>query len=270
MSMGAKLLVIEDNRVNLELMQYALQSFGYQTLTAADGASGLALARRELPDLILCDVQMPGVDGFAVVRAAKDDPQLRGIPMLAVTAYAMVGDRERLIAAGFDGYIAKPIDPLTLAESINAFLPAALQPRSDSVQPGARPASAPEQVAKATTILVLDDSPVNLLLKRALLEPHGYTVLTASSMASALALARSTLPDLIISDVGMPEGDGFEVIQAVKGDPRLRDVPFIFVSATYWDAASRERGLSLGAVRYLTRPMEPQLLLAEIRACLKR
>ena len=265
--MTVRCLIIEDNPVNLELMNVVLQAYGFETLSATGGAAGIELARSEQPDLILCNVQMPGIDGFDVVRALEQDARLRAIPVLALTAYAMVGDRERLLAAGFDGYIAKPIDTTTIAATIHAFLPDPMRRCSPLVEP--TPAAAPVTPSTgAATILVLDDTPANLELKHALLEPHGYTVLTASTLAQALALARCTQLDLIISDVGMRDGNGFDAILAVKADPQLRDVPFMFLSSTHWDEESRVRGLSLGAVRYLERPLAPELLLAEIRACL--
>src|ERR1041385_1917632 len=102
-----RILVIEDNAANLELMTYLLRAYQYETFSATDGAAGVALARLEHPDVIVCDVQMPRMDGFEVVRALKADRATRAIPVIAVTALAMVGDRERVIGAGFDGYIGK-------------------------------------------------------------------------------------------------------------------------------------------------------------------
>lgn len=133
------ILVIEDNATNLELMTYLLQAFGHTPLSAGDGETGLEIARREIPDLIICDVQMPGIDGYEVARRLKSDPALRAIPLVAVTALAMVGDRDKVLAAGFDGYIAKPIDPETFVRQAEAFL-----------QPGQRAASQPEPLASAT------------------------------------------------------------------------------------------------------------------------
>jgi len=118
----ARILAIEDNPTNLELMAYLLRAFGYEVLEATDGEVGLAVARRERPDLIICDVQMPGVDGYEVARQLKSDPTLRMIPLLAITALAMVGDRDKVLAAGFDGYIAKPLTPQTFVQQVAAFL----------------------------------------------------------------------------------------------------------------------------------------------------
>lgn len=264
--MSARILIVEDNAMNRELMDYLLRAFGFETLKAADGAVGLEIARRERPDLVLCDIQMPVLDGPAFAREAKGDPALCGIPLVAVTAFAMVGDRERTLAQGFDGYIAKPIEPLAFIQAVNEALPQALRATGAPQPPPAGPRAAPGNV----TVLVLDDSPFNLELKRDLLQPHGYVVVTADTPSQALRLAREHQPALILSDVGMSEGSGFDFIRAVKADPQLRDIPFIFLSSTHWNEASRTLGLQLGAFRYLLRPLEPAVLLTEIEACLPK
>jgi two-component system cell cycle response regulator len=264
--MSARVLIVEDNAINRELMDYLLRAFGFETMKAADGAVGLEIARRERPDLILCDIQMPVLDGPAFARAAKADPVLRDIPLVAVTAFAMVGDRDRVLSYGFDGYIAKPLEPLVFIQAVNAALPATLRANGAAQSPTAYTSLPPSGM----TVLVLDDSQMNLQLKRDLLQPHGYTVVTTDTPTQALRLAREHRPALIISDVGMSEGSGFDFIRDVKADPQLRDIPFIFLSSTHWNEASRTLGLQLGAFRYLLRPLEPQVLLAEIEACLPR
>ena len=128
--MPAHILIIEDNPDNLELMQYLLETSGYQVMTAADGEAGIRMAESELPDLILCDVQMPNGDGYQVVRHLRKDARFLNVPVVAVTALAMVGDRERTLAAGFDGYLSKPIEPEIFVGQVEAFLPAEL--RGDS------------------------------------------------------------------------------------------------------------------------------------------
>lgn len=119
----ARILLIEDNEANLELMTYLLTAFGYTPLVAHDGEEGLERARRERPEAIVCDVQLPGIDGFGVAASLAADPVLRDVPLIAVTALAMVGDRDRVLAAGFDGYIDKPIVPERFVAQIEAFLP---------------------------------------------------------------------------------------------------------------------------------------------------
>ena len=122
--MGSRILVIEDNPANLELMTYLLNAFGHSTLVAHDGQEGVEAALRTLPDLIICDLELPGLDGYGVARRLKREPSLRGVPLIAVTASAMVGDREKVIAAGFDAYMSKPITPETFVAEVEAFLPA--------------------------------------------------------------------------------------------------------------------------------------------------
>ena len=118
----ARILVVEDNPTNLDLIVYLLQAFRHTIYTARSGEEGLTVAQREAPDLILLDVQMPVMDGFEVVVRLKAHPKLRAIPVVAVTALAMVGDRERVLAAGFDGYIAKPIDPESFLRQMQALM----------------------------------------------------------------------------------------------------------------------------------------------------
>src|SRR5438034_6842999 len=264
--MSALILIVEDNPANLELMTYLLKAFGHFLLTAHDGEQGVAIARREKPDLIVCDIQLPGIDGYAVARKIKAEKALPAIPLVAVTALAMVGDRDKVLASGFDGYISKPIDPETFVSHVEAFLRP--DQRSKRAAPAATTPAALPAKTKHITILAVDDQPVNLSLKRSILEPLGYVVLTANGMAQALDLARQTPPDLIVSDVNMADGNGFDFIKAVKADPRLKQVPFVFVTSTYCNEASRAKGLALGAERFLFRPLEPQALLAELEACL--
>ncbi|MCW7542148.1 response regulator, partial [Aquabacterium sp. A7-Y] len=109
--MTTRVLIVEDNPMNRELMDYLLRAHGFETLSAVNGEVGLDIARRERPQLVLCDIQMPGMDGLEFARRFKQDEVLHGIPLIAVTAYAMVGDRSRILSMGFDGYITKPIDP---------------------------------------------------------------------------------------------------------------------------------------------------------------
>lgn len=120
--MKDRILIIEDNPANLELMQYLLEAFGYSPVTAIDGAQGLEAARAEPPDLIVCDIQMPVFDGYEVLRQLRADPELADIPILAVTALAMVGDRDKILAAGFNGYISKPIVPESFVEQLKPHL----------------------------------------------------------------------------------------------------------------------------------------------------
>jgi two-component system cell cycle response regulator len=119
---GARILVIEDNAANLELMTYLLEAFGHHTVRARDGQQGVDAAMQAPPDLILCDLALPVLDGFGVARRLKSDARLASIPLIAVTASAMVGDRDKVLATGFDGYISKPITPESFASEVESYL----------------------------------------------------------------------------------------------------------------------------------------------------
>lgn len=123
--------MIEDNSANIELVDYLLRAYGYVSLLATNGEDGVRIAVLQQPDLILLDIRMPGMNGYEVAAAIREQPSLEHTRIVAVTASAMVGDRERIAAAGFDGYIQKPIDPETFVGRIERFL-ADRSPRRDA------------------------------------------------------------------------------------------------------------------------------------------
>lgn len=120
--MKARILLIEDNPQNRYLAKFLLEQRGHEVLEAETGPRGLEMAAECSPDLILLDIQLPGMDGHAVARTLKSDSRLKSIPVVAVTSYAMVGDREKCLEAGAEGYIEKPIDPETFPAAVESFL----------------------------------------------------------------------------------------------------------------------------------------------------
>jgi two-component system cell cycle response regulator len=189
--------------------------------------------------------------------------------MIAVTAYAMVGDRDKVIAAGFDAYISKPIQAETFAKQMEALLSpdkrskGTPQSHEMTVAP-----SSPSQTKRAV-ILVVDDSQINLSLICGALEPSGYRVVAVDSVDVAMHEAHRNTFDLILSDLHMPENSGFEFLRRVKNDPNLQFVPFIlFTASTDPGNGQRECALALGAATFLYRPIEPSRLLLEIEECL--
>lgn len=266
--MPARILVIEDNPANLELMSYLLKAFGHSVCSAADGEEGLAAARRERPELIVCDLQLPRMDGYEVARQLKRDPAMRAIPIVAVTAFAMVGDRDKVMAAGFDGYIAKPINPETFIQDVEAYMRSTERgaaPAPAAVAPKAR---SRKKLARRATILVVDNASVNIDLLRGTLEPFGYEVIAANSVAGALELARQAPPGMIVSDIHMPGESGYDLIRAIKADPALCAIPFVFLTSTMRRESDLASGLALGADDFIFRPIEPQALLAKVEAIL--
>jgi len=120
--MAQRILVVEDNPQNRMLLKDLLEFHGFEILEAANGEEGIAAARKEMPDLILMDLQMPVLDGFAAGKILKEDPATKHIKIIAVTSFAMVGDRERVMEAGFDDYISKPIDTRGLPTLLKKML----------------------------------------------------------------------------------------------------------------------------------------------------
>ena len=121
--MSKRILAIEDHEENRRLLRDLLTSVGYEMIEAITGEEGLTLAATHLPDLILMDIQLPGLDGYEVTRRVKANPALRHIPIIAVTSYALSGDEVKALEAGCDAYISKPFDPVELLAKIREFLP---------------------------------------------------------------------------------------------------------------------------------------------------
>ncbi|QEM68803.1 response regulator [Geobacter sp. FeAm09] len=122
--MKKKVLVIEDNEQNLYLVTFILERYGYEVSAARDGGAGIDLAAQLKPDIILLDIQLPIMDGYAVAQRLRANAALDRVPIIAVTSYAMAGDREKAIAAGCNGYIEKPINPESFMQQIEQYLPA--------------------------------------------------------------------------------------------------------------------------------------------------
>jgi CheY-like chemotaxis protein len=121
--MKPKILLIEDHEQNRYLATFLLEKHGFAVVSASDGRSGIELARTVKPVLILLDIQLPLMDGYTVARELRSELALRNVPIIAVTSYAMVGDREKSLAAGCNGYLEKPINPDTFVTEIERFLP---------------------------------------------------------------------------------------------------------------------------------------------------
>lgn len=267
----ARILVIEDNPDNLELMSYLLRAFGHEVMAARDGTEGLAAARRDRPELVISDIHLPGLDGYEVARQLKADPHLGAVPRLAVTALAMVGDREKVLAAGFDGYLSKPIDPHEFMLRVESCLPADAghrDPRSAAPAEAVPPPAPKAPPSSHSRVLAVDDTGANREMIRVTLESAGYAVVLANSVDEALGLAHREHFDCILSDLHMPGKSGYDLLAALKTDPRLAAIPFICITASVWGDQDRQRMLSLGAAGFILRPVEPQNLLDQIAACL--
>ncbi len=141
-----KVLIAEDNAVNRELLRELLELRGYTVLEACDGQEALHMIEQAKPELLLLDIGMPVMDGFAVIRKIRENPRLTRLPVVAVTAYAMRGDRERILNSGFDGYLSKPLNPSSLTEELDRVL---TQHCSQSASPDQASEGQPGRKARA-------------------------------------------------------------------------------------------------------------------------
>jgi two-component system cell cycle response regulator len=258
--------------MNLQLMVYLLAAFGHEALEAHEGMEGIEKARREKPDLILLDIHMPRMDGYEVARLLGEDSECCRIPIVAVTALAMVGDREKILASGFSGYIAKPLDPEAFPTQVQRYLgaphPASTRTPVQSQQEALPARTAPRQ--KFAVVLFVDNMQTNIDLVRSILEPSGYEVVAALSAKEGLDLAHRTKPDLIVSDVHMPHQDGYEFMRMVQADPELSKIPFVFLSSSVWSTQEQQHALMQGAKKFISRPIEPQMLLEQLKNCISK
>jgi two-component system cell cycle response regulator len=269
--MSARILLVEDTPHNLQLMTYLLETHEHTIIAAGTGEKAIELAPAWRPELIVMDLQLPGIDGYQALAALKSIPAVAGVPIIAVTSFAMVGDRDRALSAGFDEYLTKPIDPQTFREEINAHLPERLRgslPVPAEVEPAQRanPAAPDASGLHAADILVLDDSLINQTLLRSMLEPHGFHVRTASTVQEAIAAIEAKRPDLVLSDVHVGRQSGAELLTHVRSAPVLTLVPFAFITATTdWQDPLLAAG---SATRVIHRPIDPEALLNEVNALL--
>jgi two-component system cell cycle response regulator len=266
---GARILVVEDTPHSLQLITYLLTAFHHTVDAAITGEQGLEIAAAARPDLVIMDLQLPGIDGFETLTALRSLPGCSAVPVIAVTSFAMVGDRDRALNAGFDHYLTKPINPETFPAEIDMRLSHRLR-GTHPEQSCAETAAAPEPAPAATgthgaDILVLDDSPINQTLLRSMLEPHGYRVRTASTVEEAITSVDADRPDLVLSDVHVGRQSGTALLSHLRAVPVLTVVPFAFLSATIdW----QDPIFGDGRAPFIRRPIEPSALLDEVRALL--
>jgi two-component system, cell cycle response regulator len=255
----ATILVVEDNVLNLKLVRSLLSLGGYQVLEAEDAEKGIQMASIHQPDLILMDIQLPGIDGLEATRTIKENQETRKIPVVALTSYAMPGDETKALEAGCSGYITKPINTRTFIDSVRAYL-------NHSPSPEVRPEK--DLFSLKRRILIVDDDPLNVKLLASKLPEDQFEPITAFSGQEAMRKTLKNPPDLILLDIMMPEMNGYEVSHWLKTNPTTQDIPIILVTALD-GADDKIKGFEAGADEFLNKPVNTIELLARINSLLR-
>ena len=245
-----KIMVVEDNAMTRRMVRIALLRNGHEVLEAPDGKTARALMASEQPRVVLQDLMLPDADGFVLVG------ELRRIAVTEVSILAFSGfvsklDEARLAHLGFDDIITKPISPSRLVPLIEAHLPLSISTR--------------EKFGRGRRLVIVDDDPIQLKLAALRLGRLGFDVEAVPDGAAALAAIRSRPPAVVVSDVMMPELDGFGLALAMRQDPELASVPLVLVTSNYIEAADRTFARNAGALDLVLRTPDMAELIDTLR-----
>lgn len=261
---GKNVLVIEDNPLNMKLVKQLITLANYHAIEAFTAEDGLQLAKDTHPDLILLDIQLPGMDGLSALRIMKNDAAIKDIPVIALTAHAMSGDEMKAREAGCDGYLIKPIDTEQFFKTLKIYLEREKTDTKSEPVKSTRDEASP----RGPTILVVDDDPLNVKLLSASLGATGYRILKAFGGMEAIEMVKANTPDLILLDIMMPDMDGYEVIQKLKRHPETKDIPIVLITALEGEE-EKARGLAVGADEFLNKPVNTAELETRVLSLLR-
>jgi PAS domain S-box-containing protein len=247
-----KIMVVDDNAATRRMVRNALTRSGHEVIEAPDGRSALELMRREQPRIVLQDLMLPDTDGFKLVGELREI--VPDCAFLAFSGFVSKLDDARASSVGFDDIIPKPIAPSRLVPLVEAHLPA--------------PARADERFGVGRRLVVADDDPLQLKLALFRLTRLGFEVESAPDGQAALELIRQRAPDAVVSDVMMPNLDGFSLAMALRQDPQLARIPLVLVTASYIEPSDRELARRAGANDLVVRTPELVELIDLLRATL--
>ncbi|HEY1556289.1 MAG TPA: response regulator [Kofleriaceae bacterium] len=231
---------MDDNAATRRMVKNALARNGHHVIEAEDGRSALELMRRERPRVVLQDLMLPDIDGFTLVGELRE--LVPEASILAFSGFVSKLDEARISTVGFDDIIPKPIAPSRLVPLVEAHLPA--------------PVPVDERFGTGRRLVIADDDPMQLKLAQFRLSRLGFAVDAFPDGAAALAAAERAIPDAIVSDVMMPNLDGFGLAMAVRRDPKLARIPLLLVTSSYVEPSDRELAQRAGANDLVVRTPE--------------
>ncbi len=257
---GLMVLLVEDNKVNQRVAMAILEAAGMNMILAENGLEALDLLQKNHFDVILMDIHMPQMDGVTAARKIRALPAPHcDVPIIALTANAMKGDREEYLDAGMDDYVSKPVDPNALAEAIirQAGVPFKTFPRSARPEPAAMPASVPEP---ELSVLLVEDNKINQRMATAMLEIAGMSVTLAENGLEAVDMVQKNDFGVVLMDIHMPVMDGVTATKTIRALPApYCDIPIIAVTANAMKG-DRETYLGAGMNDYIPKPIDPNAL----------
>jgi CheY-like chemotaxis protein/signal transduction histidine kinase len=248
-------LIVEDNPAALKLFRGALEEAGYDVRVACDGRSALEEATRDLPGLILQDLVLPDMEGLALARLLRALPRRGALPVIALSGFKTLLDRAAAMPESFDATLLKPVELAQLVEAVGRYLPL--------------PSRAEDSFGVGKSVLVVDDDPIQLKLVRLRLEHVGFDVMTASDRQTALEVAQSHPPDVVLCDVLMPGTDGYELCQELRSMPRFERVPVVLVSAFYGGSQDEKLARGAGASALVLRTPDLDQVFSALRSAVR-
>jgi PAS domain S-box-containing protein len=250
-----KIMVVDDNSVTRRMVRNALQRNGHDVLEAPDGKTARELMERWHPRVVIQDLMLPDADGFALVGELRLLAHGNEVSILAFSGFVSELDEARVSSVGFDDIIPKPIAPSRLVPLVEAHLPANV-PKLERFGDGRR-------------LVIADDDPMQLKLAQFRLSRLGFEIEAVSDGRAALEAIRRRPPDIIVSDVMMPEIDGFALAMSVRQDPKLRRLPVVLVTSSYVETADRDLAKRAGANDLVPRTPDLTELVDKLRETLE-
>ena len=257
------ILVIDDDLTIRKLLSHHLKSNDYQTFEAKDANEGFEVLREKCIDLVLCDVTMDEMDGFTFCRNVRENQNYRTLPFVFVTAKTSLEDKSTALDAGGDDFITKPFDVDELLIKVRALLK-----RTDIYKSYGVKKNIENSFNNSQKILLLDDDSTIIKLFQFNLNNAGFDCKAVTSVDEAMKLLKSFRPDLIISDVMMPDKDGFQFRKMLLEDDALQSIPFVFLTSKNEEDAIL-KGYDLEITDYVTKESGPKVVVAKLSAIVK-
>jgi signal transduction histidine kinase/CheY-like chemotaxis protein len=267
------ILIADDVSINRMLLKAFFRDMNIHIIEAEDGLQALTAAQQALPDVILMDISMPVMDGYEAAKQIKEHITSKHIPVIAVTAHALPEDQQRILSAGFDGYLAKPVCRSVLFQELSRFIPYTeenieCEVLSVKCEMGSESENESADyrniVFENVTILIADDDEDNRSLFKAYFQDMKTTcILEAGDGLQALTVAQQALPDVILMDISMPVMDGYEAIKQIKENLKTKDIPVIAVTG-FAGSQEQKRITDAGFDGYLSKPFPRAELFREL------